>query len=162
MVFRNAMELECNGVRAFNRGHYRVATRWFSDVNEVFFLKEPNPGRFAPLALAFARIGESKRAAVAMDMAYTIILIQAGLIRCDIHNGLFIAENTFTRGLTYEVLKDSENRMCGEMFYNPNVKDRGGHYGAGQKQDLLAPRVRAMEYEQIRKSIGIGRPLPLS
>lgn len=160
-AFRDAMELECNGISAFNRGQYRVATRWLSELNTRIFPKQPNPGRYASLALAFARMGESERATIAMDMAYTIILIQSGFIRCDIDNGPFIAKNAFTDGLGYETLKNSENRMCGEMFYNPNATDRGGFYGAGRQQDLERPYVRAMEYERIRQAIGIGRPLPL-
>lgn len=159
-VYRNWKEFECRGIAAFNSGHYRVASIWLQYLNDIRFHEAPNLGRFTLQALAFARADEKERAVAAMDLAYGVILISAGYVRCDLEGGLFIKENNHTTALGYDILGFLERRMCGSMFYDPDHPNQEGSYGKGTLKDLARPVLRATEYEKVRSILGFGHPLP--
>ena len=146
---------ECLGIQAINRGDHRAAAEHFEAMGSLMFHEAPMTGRFAPLALALEQSGEHDKAVIAIDMAFTIILIDAGYVKCDGEIDFKIIPNKFVDEIDSAILDDVGGRMCGPFFNLSNSS-----YGRGEINDLLKPYIGATEYEYIRRMIGFGRALP--
>jgi hypothetical protein len=147
---------ECNGVEAFNKGHYRAASVWFTVIGDWHAFESPSTGRFTLLAYALTKLdGESTRAQAAIDTAYVIKMVMAGYIPCDRNRDFEIGPSKYTTGLSHEVLNEAGSRVC-TPFFNRGTWERASN---GRFDN---PYILGGEYERIRKLIGIGRPLPVN